>query len=521
MKSGEKNPDKELYRQLRGLTCEQLWHDEVPRFDRASPKERLARVSVIRAVGVVFSETGTATERERVRPWLSKLLHDPNEKIRRYAMAALPKVGAGEGEETELLSLLRSPKGEREQKSLSRTLAKIGGAATLQELAKGPATGDLLQLAVQKIKASVARREHPSSLRMDAALSDAAGLRIHLRGRRGLEKIVRAEVEEYIKRHGKFRFAGISEGLVALTPIAPFSLADLFALRCFGSVGFVLGTVSSNTGIGAIEAMSAVITSALSRRILETLTEGSLRYRLEFLSRGFPKDAVQRLASRAYARQPKILNDSTEAPWTISVFPARHEHSVELSPNVSPDPRLFYRLQDIPAASHPPLAASMAYLAGRVENDVVWDPFCGSGLELVERALRGGVREIHGTDRNPDAVEIARRNFAAAKVKDVQAHFTCCDFHDFIQSPGLGPETVNLVITNPPMGRRVRVDDLRVIIKDLFTVATTVLKPGGRLVFTNPFHTETPLGGLKLLHRDTVDMGGFECGLEKYVKLAR
>ena len=51
MKGGEKNPDKELYRQLRHLSCEQLWNDEVPRFDRASPEERLERGAKGRAAG--------------------------------------------------------------------------------------------------------------------------------------------------------------------------------------------------------------------------------------------------------------------------------------------------------------------------------------------------------------------------------------------------------------------------------------------------------------------------------------
>src|SRR5687768_13505516 len=108
MKSGEKNRDKELYKELRALTCQQLWGAEVPRFDQATPEERIKRVSLIRAVGVVFSESGTEAQKNAVRPWLHRLLQDPAEKIRRYAMAALPKIGAGPKEEAELLALLRT-----------------------------------------------------------------------------------------------------------------------------------------------------------------------------------------------------------------------------------------------------------------------------------------------------------------------------------------------------------------------------------------------------------------------------
>ena len=132
MKNG--NSGKELYRQLRAVPWQQLWTVEVARFDRAEARERFERVAVIRAVGVVFSESGPAAQEEEVRQWLRGLLKDPEEKIRRYAMAALPKIGAGAGEEAELLALLRTGTSERETKFLGRTLDKIGGEATLEIL---------------------------------------------------------------------------------------------------------------------------------------------------------------------------------------------------------------------------------------------------------------------------------------------------------------------------------------------------------------------------------------------------
>ena len=137
MKKEKANPAKELYKQLRVLTCEQLWDDEVTRFDRATPRERMERVAVVRAVGVVFSETGTEEQKEKARAWLRRLLHDPCEKIRRYAMAALPKVGAGPGEEAELLGLLRTTGVNREKKFMGKTLEKIAGIASVQEMEEG------------------------------------------------------------------------------------------------------------------------------------------------------------------------------------------------------------------------------------------------------------------------------------------------------------------------------------------------------------------------------------------------
>lgn len=59
--------DKELYRRLRVLSCDRLWNEEVATFDRAGAGERMKRVAVIRAVGVVFSESGTLQQREEAR----------------------------------------------------------------------------------------------------------------------------------------------------------------------------------------------------------------------------------------------------------------------------------------------------------------------------------------------------------------------------------------------------------------------------------------------------------------------
>jgi len=48
-----------------------------------------------------------------------------------------------------------------------------------------------------------------------------------------------------------------------------------------------------------------------------------------------------------------------------------------------------------------------------------------------------------------------------------------------------------------------------------------VLKPGGRLVFVNPVRMENPHRLLALKSRQTVDMSGFDCRMEVYVKSAR
>jgi 23S rRNA G2445 N2-methylase RlmL len=468
--------------------------------------------AVIRAVGVVFAESGPMEEKQKVREWLLGLLQDPCEKIRRYAMAAMPKIGAGAKEEGKLISALRTATEEREKKFLRQTLGKIGGPAALEQGFLGDVE--------QKVKASIARRESPSVVRIHGVLADFSELRIHLRGRRGLERIVSEEVRQSQRKPGKFRVAEVQSGRVNIVPLAPFSLAEIYALRCFGTVGFVLGQTEGADETESVEALAAVVTSALSRRLLQTFTEGSIRYRLNFVAKGHQRAAVGRLASRVYARCPEILNDGRKVTWTVDIYPHGRGHLVELRPNLTPDPRFSYRQKDVPAASHPPLAACLARLAGRIEQEVIWDPFCGSGLELIESAWLGGVRVVYGTDRSAEAVSIAQNNFAAAKVKAVPAKFMCGDFRNIAWSQNPGGDKITLIITNPPMGMRVPVANLRQLIADLFRVAATVLKPGGRLLLVNPLSMETPHPSLKLQFQQEVDMGGFECRIEKYLRVA-
>src|SRR5579872_3269076 len=202
MSPPRKSNQKEIYRRLRTLPWDELWNREARRFDAAAQQDREKSIAVIRAVAVVFAESGDPEQAEEVKHWLAGLLRDPSERVRRYAIAALPKIGCGPGEEVELLSLLRTTAVDREKTFAAQALEKIGGAATLETIEAH--NGELPAAAEQKVKAAIARRENPSAVRLNGVLSAFNGLTLHLRGRRGLENIVRDEAQEFISTNGKF-----------------------------------------------------------------------------------------------------------------------------------------------------------------------------------------------------------------------------------------------------------------------------------------------------------------------------
>ncbi len=500
------NPAKEHYQRLRLLSCEDLWAVEVAAFDAADVRGRMDRVAVVRAVGVVFSESGNDSEKARAREWLHRLLSDPEEKIRRYAMNALPKLGGGFEAENALLSVLESATSDREKESVAKTLQKVGGRASLETLS----ASHLGTQTVRKLEANIARTSSPGTLCMHRSLEDVGGLGVVLNCRRGLEEILEEEFQGAKKAGFPFRQKARGRGYLHLVPEGPFSLGDLFKLRCFHSVGFV--PEAARTSARTIVSFAQSIVNA--RPLLEMFTEGPVRYRLEFIARGHQRQAIRTLADQVYGLCPSLLNDSRNALWQVNVFPDHYPAALEISPRLRPDPRFAYRQGDVPAASHPPLAACMARLAGLHEADSVWDPFCGSGLELIERSLRGGVKSVLGTDRSSQALESARKNFDAAGLDHISSNFLCSDFRDAEKVQN----AFSLVMTNPPMGRRVPIPDLEQLIADFFVSASKALKPGGRLVFVNPLTVAPRSRDLELLSRQKIDMGGFHAHLEKYIK---
>jgi 23S rRNA G2445 N2-methylase RlmL len=189
---------------------------------------------------------------------------------------------------------------------------------------------------------------------------------------------------------------------------------------------------------------------------------------------------------------------------------------VELVPRFD-DQRFAYRRGDVPAASHPTIAAALVRVAGVRADDLVWDPFVGSGVELCERALAGDYRALIGSDRDAAALEVARSNLAAAGAVRVELHrLDARDRPPFKARP-------TLIITNPPLGRRVhRSSDLGELLDRFLDRAAEILAPGGRLVWISPFPERTARAatshGLELFHSQLVDMGGFDAQLQAFRK---
>ena len=396
-------------------------------------------------------------------------------------------------------------------RSLAEALGKCGDPAALAWLDAltdpDPELQRLRARAQLMLRRSLDRDSSTAEIADDAVA--AAPRAVLATCRPGLEDILIASLDP------AWAPAVLAPGRVLMRSAGP--LRALGRARTLMTLGFPLARVRIAAGPDAlVAALTAALTGAEARQIFETWSKGQVRYRLAWARGGHRRAVVWRVAEAVARVRPELVNDPTASPWEVVVDDGGGNLQVELRPRWD-DQRFAYRVGDVPAASHPTIAAALAQLAGVRADDVVWDPFVGSGLELVERGLLGPHARLVGTDLDPKALQTATANLAAAglagKAELVEADATT---HD--------PGGVTLVITNPPMGRRVQRGDVAPLLTSFLAHVGRVLAPGGRLVWISPLPRVTQpaarQAGLVCRRAEPLDMGGFTAQLEVWLRPA-
>jgi 23S rRNA G2445 N2-methylase RlmL len=425
-------------------------------------------------------------------------LDSDDAKTRRNAVIALGKVKAAE---EPLLAYWHKETRVDHRRSVAASLGKIGGPRSLallrQVKSEDAELSRIVERAVLMLERTALREEEGGSIDVRRAPDKPA--RVLLRCRSGLEPILVEETRGEVLRPGR----------VIVTLDRP--LESLFAARTFVDLAFPLPQQWIRDREDEVAAAVRALASEEAWEIFRAFTAGPPRYRVSFAKGGHRRADVFRVAREVARRRPELVNDPTSSVWEATVVTTNRFVDVELAPRALEDPRFTYRKGDVPAASHPTLAAALVHVAEVREEDVVWDPFVGSGTELVEARK---AKVLIGTDVDPRALEIAEGNLAAA---GVNAELTIGDARAHEPGP------VTLILTNPPMGRRVvRDSTIGALLDDFVGHAAEVLLPGGRLVWLSPFGERTVdrahRAGLHVELRRTVDMGGFPAELQKLVK---
>ncbi len=280
--------------------------------------------------------------------------------------------------------------------------------------------------------------------------------------------------------------------------LKPSPFAMLTSMRFWHEAGFVFSFPPSE----GIEKISALIAGPIAKVIAPFGT----RIRFDWQA---TRAGNWDLATRLHQAGSTLVNAPREADWDLMID--QDAGRIVAKPKAWFDLRFDYREKDVPAASHAPLAAALATLAEIRPGEVVWDPFCGAGTEIIEAGLYQPRAVLFGSDIEPKAIEAARHNVRRAGVK---ADWFVGDFR-----ANLFPGTIDIILTNPPLGRRVAPGEARAMADDLIGLAAKRLRPAtGRLVWVAPDAGSAAVTaqrlGLVVVNSRRVDLGGFDAEIQ-------
>lgn len=379
------------------------------------------------------------------------------------------------------------------RRAIEKSLARIGGEATRRWLSdSGTATGN--EVMVERRLS----RTGEQTLDMKAVLN--APVTVEMTCKPGLEGIVAAQLPN-------FECKNVAPGVVRTTTIGP--LRALYESRSMMSFHFTMSIPRTGDDVHDI---TELLTRGEASELFRTFSPNGTRFRLSW-KKGKKRATTIQIAKRVASTVDWLTNDPVERDWEVLVELSETTSHVTIEPRIE-DPRFPWRVADIPAASHPTVAAALVWLSTPRPDDVVWDPFMGSGLELCERAHVAKFSKLIGSDIDAAAIKAAKKNFAHIGA-DVDVFKS--DARNFL------PYGVTVIVTNPPLGWRVSEETaLRDLMKEFLQNAWKNMKPGGRLVWTTRFARQTdPIArkiGFKVRESFPVDLGGLNAHMQLLLK---
>lgn len=489
--------------------------DDIVRAVLAHPEEALSRAlerfaearppmrgRLVKLIGRLLSLPTPVPRAAEAWRWVLDRLEDEDAKTRRNAILLMGRSTLGEAEDALLAAWEREERIDH-RVSVAQSLGRVGSAKTralMQRVASGDAR---LQKAIEQASLMVERTMHrDTGSAVEPRGVPRAAANVELSCKRGLESLLAAEFDA--------SWGPTIMGPGRVRVMLSGSLETIFRSRIFQSMAFVIAPVMKSSIPDLAEAVVSAVLSPGSLRILESFTQRTIRYRVEWAEGGHRRALTWRVVSRIAALCPALVNDPKDSTWEVIVRELPDRVQVLLRPRKLSDPRFGYRRAEVAAASHPTVAAALARVAGVSADDVVWDPFVGSGLELVERGRLGPYARMEGRDIEAAALDAARLNLTGfTRVNLVQG--------DALDA---APEGVSLILTNPPMGHRVGFgQDVGSMLERFVGHAARSLAPGGRMVWLSPMDPRVRQAGvragLRLTRWQRIDLGGLDVELQR------
>jgi precorrin-6B methylase 2 len=469
-----------------------------PAIARLGSANPAGRMRLVRLLGRIAQ----AKDDARIGEVLLRTLTDPEPRVARSAIVAIGKLPVERaraiGAETALVGQLAC-RAKAERRATIEALGKIGGGEALGALAAVVPSDDLELRLLDRAKLLISRSsvavQDLDRVLLDVPLGRPCTVAVF--HRRGLSDIVGRQLvglapsqADGLERRRMCDYHG--------------TLGQLFQARSM----LVPALILEPRCPGDESLFGRVVADAICQQgvldLLERLTSTRPRLRFVLPHEGHQRALLWNISERISHQTDRVTAHPKAALWEVSVERIDRPR-IYLVPKRFEDPRFIYRVRDISGASHPTIAAALAEVLEAGPTDVIWDPFVGSGLELIECAMRGPYRELIGTDNNSRSLEAANANVRAAKLERVR----------LLNADARTAELrgVTRIVTNPPLGIRHQRDaQLAELLAEFLKNARRILAPSGRLVWLSPLPLRTAqLGerlGFEVERRGVVDVGG-------------
>jgi 16S rRNA G966 N2-methylase RsmD len=136
--------------------------------------------------------------------------------------------------------------------------------------------------------------------------------------------------------------------------------------------------------------------------------------------------SVFRRLQTEIAAHTHLIYEPDDADLFLRVRPAQwYSSGWEVLLRISPRPlsARAWRVCNMPGALNATLAAAMVELTAPRDTDRFFNPMCGSGTLLIERAHRGLAEAVGGCDTSAEALRCAQGNVQAAGMEDMVSVF--------------------------------------------------------------------------------------------------
>ncbi|MCB0321151.1 MAG: RsmD family RNA methyltransferase, partial [Bdellovibrionales bacterium] len=186
--------------------------------------------------------------------------------------------------------------------------------------------------------------------------------------------------------------------------------------------------------------------------IQSVLKKGSFRAHSFRISAAGDQSSVMRRIAAAIAEGTGLREESESGELKLRIRKDEKREQWEVLVRLTPLPLAtrHWRKANYRGALNANIASAMVHLAKVASDDVVVDPFCGSGTLLLEAIQRSSLTAV-GVDTSPEALSCASVNMShIPKAKGA----VCFVLGDVRHLP-VSTASASVVLTNPPWGESV------------------------------------------------------------------